>query len=1121
MSFLWTRRGRWNRAAVLFCALALLAVLSPRAMAQAVAVVEVDGHVTDPTGQAIVGAQVKITETDKHEVHTSITDNTGRFALTELPPGGYRLEVSFAGFKTYSQTGIILQVGSNPGINVRMQIGAVTENVDVVSNAGMVETRDSAIGQVIDTERMLDLPFNGRNLNSVLTATGAGTATMTLNGGDLTGSKNMQGTAGGSGQFSVAGSQANGINFLLDGGDNNDAFSNVNLPIPFPDAVQELNVQTSALPPQFGLHPGGVVNIVTKSGANAFHGDLFEFFRNGDLNGRPKGDQYGSQSVRDSLKRNQFGGTAGGRIIRDKLFFFGGYQGTRQRSDPATQTAYTATAAALLGDFSVLDAAKSAGGCLASAKTLKSPSGTPYPNNQIPVTSFDQAGQKLASTYVPISTSPCGLSTFGYLANNPDDQWIGRVDYIASSKQTFYARYFVYDYTAEVLFDGHNALTTGTPGNKERSQTMTIGDTYSISPTAVNAFHATFDRRRDDRADAPNLFSPQTLGSNMYVAVPNYTQLSVTGYSGGGFNVGCGTCAFADFNINTYQLADDFTLIRGKHQIMFGFDGRKDQFNSVNNQQSNGQFTFNGSFTGDGLADLLTGQYSGLTDGNVISDYLRQTVIAAYAQDAFHIAPRFTINYGVRWEPSVPSYDKYGRGNQFSWPLFLENWHSSEYPTAPAGLIFSKDSAQDPYGNAFTAAHWATFSPRLGLVWDPKGDAKQTIRASFAIMHDTTELFYPERWTTNAPYVSSVSLVSGSAGGTFSNPFANYTLNGVKGDPFPGNLVFPTQGVYISVPPNMKVQYMMNYNVSYQRQLKNDWLVTVNYLGSLTRHIWSSTDVNYAMYTGSTTTSTTSNTNNRRLTYLTNPATGQYYADIQQGDDGGNAEYNGLLASINKRLSHHFTILSNYTFSHCISSWDFAGELAGVIIQNPLNRATGERGNCGFDHRQVFNTSIVAVSPGLGTGAFKFVTSGWSLAPAVSLFTGNPIQLTDGGKDISLSGQGLDRPNVVLPTQVYPATRTLGAWFNPAAFAVQPAGTFGNLGRNSVYGPGQINWDMALSRQFHYKERWRLDFKAEFFNIMNHANWNNPVATNTSSTFGQITGFGSPRNIQFSTKLLF
>jgi hypothetical protein len=399
------------------------------------------------------------------------------------------------------------------------------------------------------------------------------------------------------------------------------------------------------------------------------------------------------------------------------------------------------------------------------------------------------------------------------------------------------------------------------------------------------------------------------------------------------------------------------------------------------------------------------------------------------------------------------------------------------------------------------------------LVWDPKGDAKQTIRASFAIMHDTTELFYPERWTTNAPYVSSAQITTGQ----FSNPFASYP----GGDPFPGNVVFPLAGAYISVPPNLKVQYMINYNVSYQRQIKNDWLVTVNYLGSLTRHIWGSTDVNYEMYTGSTTTSTAANANNRRLTYLSNPAQGQYYGDIQQSDDGGNAEYNGLLASLNKRFSHGFTVLGNYTFSHCISSWDFAGELAGTVYQNPLNRATGERGNCGFDHRHVFNTSIVAVSPGLGTGAVKFVTTGWSLAPAVSLFTGNPIQLTDGGKDISLSGQGLDRPNVVLPDQVYPGTRTLGEYFNPAAFAVQPAGTFGNLGRNSVYGPGQINWDMSLSRQFRFKERWRLDFRADFFNIMNHANWNNPVLTNTSSTFGQITGFGGPRNIQFSTKLFF
>ena len=297
-------------------------------------------------------------------------------------------------------------------------------------------------------------------------------------------------------------------------------------------------------------------------------------------------------------------------------------------------------------------------------------------------------------------------------------------------------------------------------------------------------------------------------------------------------------------------MADDFTLIRGKHQIAFGFDGRKDQFNSYNYQQANGQFTFNGTYTGDGLADLLTGQFSGLTDGNVISDYLRQTPIAAYVQDSFHATQHFSINYGLRWEPSVPSYDKYGRGNQFSWPLFLQSWHSSEYPTAPAGLIFSGDTAQDPNGKAFTKAHYATFSPRLGMVWDPKGDGKQTIRAGFVLMHDTTELFYPERWTTNAPYVSSLTINSNEFGvGTdlFSNPFNGYVLNGKPGDPFPGAAVFPLAGTYISVPPNLPVTYMMQWNLSYQRQIAANWMVQANYLGNAGRDIWGSTDVNYSI----------------------------------------------------------------------------------------------------------------------------------------------------------------------------------------------------------------------------------------------------------------------------------
>ena len=1096
--------------------LALIFLSASAIFGQAVAIGSVSGTVADQSGSYVPGATVNMTETDKGTVHTVTTTSEGRYTFNNLPTGPYRLDAQAKGFKNYVQTGIVLQVAENLTQNIALQVGALTETVEVTAGASMVETRDSSISQVIETQRIMDLPLNGRNLTSLLMISGVATGTMTLNGGDLTGNKNMGGSNG-SGQFSVAGGAANGLNYLLDGGDNNDSFSNVNMPIPFPDAVQEFSVQTNGLPAQYGLHPGGVVNIVTKSGANALHGDLFEFLRNGDLNARQAGTP-----LRDTLKRSQFGGVAGGRIIKDKLFFFGGYQGTRQRSDPASQIAYTPTAATLAGDFSVADGSNKSGGCLATARALKDASGVLYPNNQIPKTTFDAAGLKLASTYLPLATDPCGKVFFGYLTNNPDDQVIGRIDYNVSSKQQFFGRYFIYQYKAISLFDGHNALPTGTPGNEQRSMTMTIGDTYTISPTMVNSFHATFDRRRNNRASAANLFSPVDLGVNMFINYPHYTQLSVSGYSGGGFNVGCGTCAFSNFNINTYQLADDFTIMRGKHQIAFGFDGRKDQFNSFNHQQSNGQWTFNGSTSGDGLADLLIGRFSNLTDGNVISDYLRQTVMAAYVQDAIKPTSHLTINLGVRWEPSVPAYDKQGRGNQFSYPLFLQNWHSSVYPTAPAGLIFTGDS-ENHYGKALTAAHWATFSPRLGIVWDPNGDGKQTIRASFGLMHDTTELFYPERWTTNAPYVSSLTLTSGQ----FSNPFASYVSpTGKPGDPFPGAAVFPAGGAYISVPGNLKVTYMMQWNVSYQRQLAKDWMVTANYLGNASRHIWGSTDINYSIPTAG---ASTSNTNARRLTSLLNPTTGQYYGNIQQSDDGANAEYHGLLMKAEKRMGHHFALHTTYAYSHCVSSWDFAGELAGTIYQNPLNRATGERGNCGYDHRHSFTTSLVALSPGFGGGPARFITRDWQVSPIISMFTGNPIQITD-GKDISLSGQNLDRPNVILPDQVYGAPKTVLQYLNPAAFQCAGSnsactvfsGQFGNLGRNSLYGPGQRNFDIAVSRQFQMRERFKMEFRSDFFNILNHANWNNPVSSlSSAATFGQITTFGAPRLIQMAMKFYF
>ncbi len=685
-----------------FLSLAAVASLTPiRASAQAVAIAEVDGYVVDPAGAAVSGAQVKITEVDKQQVHQTVTDLQGHYAFPNLPIGPYQLEVSNKGFKNYVQTGITLQVGNTVQLNVNMQLGSVSESVEVAANAEMVDTKESSLSQVIDQQRMVDLPLNGRNPTQLILLTGAATSTPA---GDLTGSKNIQGSNG-SGTVSVAGSQPNGINYLLDGGDNNDAFSNVNLPLPFPDALQEFSVLTNALPAQYGLHPGGVVNAVTKSGSNSFHGDVFEFLRNGDFNARQEGT-----TARDTLRRSQFGGVAGGRILKDKLFFFGGYQGTRQRSNPPSTVAYTPTAAALAGNFSILDAAASAGGCQSkSAIQLKNPAGGTFAGNMIPTTLFDPAAFKLASTYFPTSANPCGTTLFGIPANNPDDQWIGRGDYVLSQKQSLYLRYYLYDFTAETTFNGSNLLTTTTAGNQDRAQTATFGDSYSISPTILNAFHATFDRRRDNRGAAPNLISPQSLGVNSYELLPNYIDFSVSNYNIGG---GCGTCAPGHFDVNTYQLSDDFTVIHGRHQLAFGVDARRLEMNIVNNQQVNGISTFSGNITGDALADFLLGKMSSYVQGNPNPNAMRQYVTGIYAQDSFRIDPHLTINYGIRWEPTLPAFDAQNRGNQFSQAAFNAGTKSTLYPNAPAGLLFYNDPGNHmatTYSHSLAdlfASHW-------------------------------------------------------------------------------------------------------------------------------------------------------------------------------------------------------------------------------------------------------------------------------------------------------------------------------------------------------------------------------------------------------------------------------
>jgi hypothetical protein len=1076
-------------------------VLVPRCLAQAVAGAQVGGVISDPSGSPVPGAAVKITQTETQLARATVSDGQGRYVFPDLPIGPYRLEVTVSGFKAYVQSGIVLQVGNNAQINVGMHIGSISEFIEVTARAGMVETRENTVSQVIDAQRILDLPLNGRQPTQLILAAGAAVYNVQPSGQDVVGSKNFYSSV----TVSLAGGQINAVNYLLDGGDNNDSFTNVNLPFPFPDALQEFSVQTSSLPARFGLRPAGVVNAVTKSGTNAFHGNLFEFLRNGNLNARNF-----FAATHDSLKRNQFGGTFGGPIIHDKLYFFSGYQKMYNRQDPPQTISWVPTQAVLNGDFSTI----AGGGCISGGKgqTILDPTtGKAFTNNQIPVSRFNQQSLNLLKL-IPLSTDPCGKIVYGIPRTGDEDQVIGRVDWMQSAKHSLYGRYFIDDYRNPAVYDGKNLLTTTQYGNTQRAQSMTFGDTYTLSNTTLNSFHATWTRRRNDRGSPPNDINPSTLGINVPSPVPNFIQASVSGY----FSVGCGTCANAWFNVNTVHLADDVDLVRGKHQIGFGVDYMRNQFNSINIWNSNGNFAFNGQYAsgksmGNALASYMLGVMNDYTQSANLQNATRGTVLAFYVQDSIRLSPRLTLNAGLRWDPSLVPYDYFDRGESFSMDAFNAGQRSSVYTNAPAGLLFYGDPGI-PRG--FQHNHLLNISPRIGLAWDPTGKGRQTIRISGAILRDSSEMFYNERQTTNTPYGTSIDQPFPAGGLT--NPWAGYS----GGTPFPlptpipKTYNFPNAGVYVGLPLDMKPTYMAQWSLSYQRQIGTNWMASATYLGNKTTNVWVGEDINPAVYIPGSTAST----NLRRPLYLKNPTLGVAYSSITISDQNGNANYNAALLSIQHRFSQNFAFLANYTWSHCISDVDFRGEISGSVYENPYNRAA-DRGNCGFDVRHQMNTSLVALSPAKGNGFAGRVLGHWQLSPMVSIRSGLPMNILV-GTDISQTGIGNDRPNQ-MSSDIYLSGSNPINYLNRSAYANQAAGTFGSLGRDTAFAPGVVSFDLAFSRTFHFSERWQLQWRFEAFNVINHTNFNAPNVTLSNSQFGVISSAGDPRILQFAMKLSF
>ena len=1070
---------------------------------------QISGTVKDATGLAVPGAQITVTQTDTGVSRSAVSAANGAYALPSLPIGPYRMEVKKDGFTTFVQAGIVLQVDTAPTIDPVLTVGAVSQSVEVQAAATMVESRSSGVGQVVNQQQVVDLPLNGRQVTQLITLAGGSNTVASGFGqaptsGNLMSSKNYPNEA----LVSVAGGMLNGTTYLMDGGTHNDVFNNLNLPLPFPDAIQEFKVETSALPAEYGQHSAGAVNVVTKSGTNEIHGDAFEFVRNGDFNAR---DFFAP--VSDNLKRNQFGGTVGGPIEKNKLFFFLGYQGTLIRSMPAATPAVIPTPSMLAGDFRAYESQ-----CFGTPQTLKGPFGTGgAPANVLPAALISPQAIAMAKAF-PVGPEPCGKTTYTMIANQNEHMGLAKLDYQISSKQTFFGRYFGTHSLVPSSFTG-TELSVQNAGTDDTVSSLVLGDTYIVSPGALNSFRATLDRNGITKFQVP-IITPSSIGvQNIYQPLPNYSNIQIVGdfVSAGGF------ATPGLVNTTTYQFSDDFSLIKGSHEMKFGVNYIRPMQATTFCVYCNGLFNFTGQDTGNSMADFISGSLDSFTQINISHDNEKWNYLGLYAQDNWKVNSHLTVNYGLRWEPYFNGRLLNGQVSHFDMADFLNNVHSTVYPNAPAGTLYPGDPGFDTGGRP-NKTTWLNFAPRLGVAWDPKGDGKTLIRASWGIFYDMPQTLFYYNYATEPLWGSSIGLVNPPGG--FTNPWLGYP----GGNPFPthqnASTPYPTAGYYESVPLNVQNTYVEQWNLTLQKQVGSSWLVKASYMGNDTVHLWTDRELNPAVYAPGATTSTTQA---RRLFTKLNPTQGPYYGVVEFLDDGGTGSYNALIVSAEHRFAKNFSMLANYTWAHCISDLQTT-ELSGPVYLDPNNRRY-DRGNCtAVDVRQNFNLSAVLQSPHFTSSrALRWVASDWQLAPIVGAHTGSSFTVTT-GIDNALTGIGGQRPTLV-STNPYCANRGYTCWLNRNAFGSPAPGTLGNLGNNNLSGPDYFDVDLALSRRFPVKERQSIEIRAEAFNIENRVNFLNPAASGlvggvstsalNSSVFGQILADTSPRIMQFAVKYTF
>jgi Carboxypeptidase regulatory-like domain len=1058
---------------------------------------QINGVITDNTGAVVPGVSVKTVETATGLARDTVSGEDGRYIFTSLRPTTYTITVELSGFRSSQREGVILRANQNLTVNFSIELGTLAETITVSGESPLVDVTSSTLSEVVDSKRIVELPLNGRDAATLSTLVPG----MVLTTVDRESGKTIPGAL----RMSTNGTESRQVSFRLDGTSHVDPYYQQNQPFPFPDALQEFSIQTSNYSAAQGNSAGAVVNAVTRSGTNELHGGVFGYLRDRNFVER----NYFSPD-RDYLKRKQYGGFAGGPIVRNETFFFAGWQGTAISNQGSQLVQFAPTTDERNGNFATC-------GTACNRAIMDPVTGQPFPGNQIPVDRFDPAAVNVLN-YIP-QVGGDGRMQVPRLIGQDDNQVVGKVDQQLGQSHQLGVRYFFNHFTNDPTFTEGNLLTYRNPTlqSRVRAQNVVASWKQTLSNTKLNEVHVGYNRMHARRfPPSNNVPSMQELGVRLpiYPTLPSISELNALGY----FNIGDNL--EASFVRNGVELNDRFTWVKGKHSIQVGGEAQYYTVEIDNEFRRAGHFQFDGSRTGHPIADFLLGYVQTFDQGTGEYKDYRVWYGSAFIQDDFRVSKRLTLNLGLRYENTPAWHEIEGRIEYFSVDDYNNNVRSAQFPAAPRGETFRGDAGV-PYDGTDAETH--NFGPRVGFAWDLTGDGRTSLRGGGGMFYDQHRDGESGNGAVNAaPWSIRLSVTRPT--GPFSDPYrgrsdfilVNDDTIGTQLAPFPRPVLIETLDAIYKTP------LTYNWNLILEREVGPALTARAAYVGSHSVNGRRTVQLNPAVYTPGD----TRGTDARRL--FAADGIGQ----VNQQRQDRESYYNGMQLSLAKRFSHGFTVSSNYTLSRVegnfgddVIPWnEFNLDKKDPLVWGPLTQ----------DRTHRFTTSWVVDLPGREmTGAMKWVFGDWQWTGVMEFESGRPFNIISGQ---DRSGRGLgntsDRAKLTGQPLEPPSGSDETLWFNPAAFALADVGTFGDVPKGYLRGPSFHSWNMGLFKNFRYGTSGSVQFRIEAFNIFNQVNFDIPGTTPgdnriavTQPNFGRITRTvpvtGDPRLVQFGLKVAF